>query len=134
MIMINPESIKERVQKALLEEFKDDSVSVSLRAGDGFSSIAMGIGVRVEAKPVNIPDKKLKSCKAFFKSRGKKLGFNPKIYYKCQLRYEGKLLTFVGLTKSQAILKLSKNMYYVIPRDVARIAADSFAGRIGNHV
>ena len=134
MIMINPETIKERIQKALIEEFKNDGVSVSLRAGDGFSSIAMGTGVRVEAKPVSVPDKKLKSCKAFFKSRGKKLGVNPKVYYKCQLRYEGKLLTFVGLTKSQAILKLRKNEYYVIPHNIAKIAADSFAGRIGNHV
>jgi hypothetical protein len=133
-LMYDSKLLREKIEQAVLEAV-GSNFKVRLGGKDsGFSSIGMSLDLRVEVLPLKIPDKKLKSCKAYFKSRGKSLGLLPKIYYKSQLKYEGRMFTWVGITDNQAILKYAKNEYYVIPHTVAKVAADHFAGKIGNHI
>lgn len=132
--MYDSKLLRKKIEKAVLDAV-GPNFKVRLGGKDsGFSSIGMSLDLRVEVVPLTIPDKKIKSCKAFFKSKGKSLKLPPKVYYKSVLKYEGKLFTWVGLTNSQAILKYAKNEYYVIPHNVAKVAADHYAGKIGNHV
>lgn len=132
--MYDSKLLREKIEQAVLEAV-GPNFKVRLGGKDsGFSSIGMALDLHVEVVPLSIPDKKLKSCKAFFKTKGKKLGLPPKVYYKAVLKYEGKMFTWVGLTNSQAIIKYSKNEYYVIPHTVAKVAADHYAGKIGNHI
>jgi hypothetical protein len=131
--MYDHKLLRATIEKAVLEAV-GPNFNVRLGGKDsGFSSIGMTLDLRVEVKPLNITDKKLKSCKAYFKTRGKKLNLLPKVYYKSVLKYEGRMFTWVGLTQTQAVLKYSKNEYYVIPHTVAKVAADHYAGKIGTH-
>tara|TARA_Y100001963_G_scaffold160243_1_gene269551 strand:+ start:2854 stop:3243 length:390 start_codon:yes stop_codon:yes gene_type:complete len=129
--MFNHNKIKARAISALEKEFKSElksSLSFDLRAGS-FSSTAWISQIVFEIKPIQVPEAKLKSCKAFFKKHGKRFDLAYRTYYKARLKYEGKLCVIVGLTKSQALLRVSDG-YYIVPHIVAKIAADSFAQRL----